>query len=165
MDLSALSSFVDPKFVPILESRLVEAKRCLPYSPLATIMLCGSFLEGLLLGIANKYPIDFNRSPQAPKDKNSGQPKQFRDWSLSELIDVAHGLGILRLDVKNFSQQLRNFRNYIHPHQQVKEDFHPDRHTAEICFAVVKAAIQNLKEAVPKKIQISGDWQNHPDAA
>lgn len=165
MDLSALSSFVDSKFVPILESRLVEAERCLPYSPLATIMLCGSFLEGLLLGIANKNPEDFNRSPQAPKDKKSGTTKQFRDWSLSELIDVAYGLGILRLDVKNLSQQLRNFRNYIHPYQQAIEGFHPERHTAEICFGVVKAAIHNLKEAVPKKIQISGDLQNHPDAA
>jgi len=162
-DLSAISSFVDPKFVPILESRLVEAERCLPHSPLAAIMLCGSFLEGLLLGIANKKPADFNKSPQAPKDEN-GKPKHFRDWSLSQLIDVAHSLGILRLDVKNFSQQLRNFRNYIHPYQQIKEGFHPDRHTAEICIAVVKAAIQNLKETVPKKIRISGDWQNHPDA-
>lgn len=163
MDLSALSSFIDPKFVPILESRLVDAERCLPYSPLAAIMLCGSFLEGLLLGIANKKPADFNRSPHAPKE--NGKPKHFREWSLSQLIDVAHSLGILRLDVKHFSQQLRNFRNYIHPYQQVEEDFNPDRNTAEICIAVVKTAIQNLKEAVPKKIQISGDLQNHPDAA
>lgn len=164
LDLSVLSSFIDPDLVPILESRLVEAQRCLPHSPLATIMLCGSFLEGLLLGIANKKPADFNKSPHAPKDEN-GKPKHFRGWSLSALIDVAHGLGILRLDVKNFGHQLRNFRNYIHPHQQIKEDFRPDRYTAEMCITAVKATIQNLKEAVPKKIQISGDLQNHPDAA
>lgn len=162
--LSLSPALVDPALIPILENRFTEAQRCLSHSPMATIMLCGSLLEGLLLGLANKKPADFNRSPQSPKGEN-GKPKPFKDWSLAQLIDVAHNIGILRLDVKNFGQHLRNFRNYIHPYQQMKEGFEPDRHTAEMCLLVVKAAISNLTSyARPRKDELSDDWKNHPDA-
>src|SRR5690606_446060 len=162
--LSLSPALVDPGLIPILENRFTEAQRCLSHSPMATIMLCGSLLEGLLLGLANKKPADFNRSPQSPKDEN-GKPKPFKDWSLAQLIDVAHNIGILRLDVKNFGQHLRNFRNYIHPYQQMKEGFEPDRHTAEMCLLVVKAAISNLTSyGRPRKDELSDDWKNHPDA-
>lgn len=162
--LSLSPALVDPGLIPILENRFTEAQRCLSHSPMATIMLCGSLLEGLLLGLANKKTADFNRSPQSPKDE-SGKPKPFKDWSLAQLIDVAHNIGILRLDVKNFGQHLRNFRNYIHPYQQMKEGFDPDRHTAEMCLLVVKAAISNLTScARPRKDELSDDWKNHPDA-
>lgn len=163
-NLSLQSYLIDPKLAGILEARFTEAQLCLPHSPMATIMLCGSLLEGLLLGLANKKLADFNRSPQSPKDEN-GKPKPFKDWSLAQFIDVAHGLGILRLDVKQFSHYLRNFRNYIHPYQQMKEDFHPDRHTAEICLTVVKAAINNLNAgAKPKTKEFSSNLNQHPDA-
>jgi hypothetical protein len=163
--LSLHSSLVDPSLLPILEERFNEAQLCLEHSPMATIMLCGSLLEGLLLGIANKRPAEFNRSPQSPKDEN-GKTKPFKDWGLAQFIDVAHGLGILRLDVKNFGHHLRNFRNYIHPYQQMKEDFHPDRYTAEMCLVVAKAAIHNLNtSAAPKKQKVvSSNWTQHSDA-
>lgn len=163
--LSLDPSLVDPGLMPILQSRFIEAQRCLPYSPMATIMLSGSFLEGLLLGIANKRPADFNRSSQSPKDDN-GKPKPFKDWNLSQFIDVAHDLGILRLDVKYFSHFLRNFRNYIHPYQQMKENFDPDRDTAHICLTVVMAAIHHLNSNVEAKPEaVSIDWEKNPDAS
>ncbi|OPY81320.1 MAG: hypothetical protein A4E70_01338 [Syntrophus sp. PtaU1.Bin005] len=163
-ELSLHSSLVDSGFITILEDRFREAQCCVAHSPMATIMLCGSLLEGLLLGLANKRPADFNRSSRSPKDEN-GKPKPFKDWSLAQFIDVAHGLGILRLDVKNFGHHLRNFRNYIHPYQQMKEDFHPDRYTAEMCLTAVKAAIHNLNSiAKPKPKELSDDWKNHSDA-
>ena len=56
------SDLLDSKLVPILEKRFKEAQQCLSHSPLATIMLCGSFLEGLLLGIAQKKFEEFKYS-------------------------------------------------------------------------------------------------------
>ncbi len=163
-ELSLHPSLVDPTLVPILESRFKEAHLCLEHSPLATIMLCGSLLEGLLLGLAQQRPAEFNRSPSSPKDKN-GNIKKFNDWKLAEFIDVAYNLGILRLDVKNFGHHLRNFRNYIHPYQQMKEDFYPDRYTAQMCLITVKASIDSLNAGLkPKKIEISNSWKDHPDA-
>lgn len=88
-------------------------------------------------------PVEFNEAANSPKDKD-GRVKQFHDWSLAQFIDVAHGLGALKLDVKKFSHELRDFRNYIHPYQQLASRFTPDKHTAEICLQVLKAAIADL---------------------
>lgn len=130
--------------VPILESRLAEAVRCLKAdSPLAVIFHCGSILEGLLLALACTNPQQFNQAPNSPKDK-AGTVKQFHEWTLAQFIDVACEVGYLKLDVKKFSHALRDFRNYIHPYEQMSARFNPDKHTAEICLQVLKAAIASL---------------------
>lgn len=146
-DLSAVSlsnATADAALLPILESRLAEATRCLSNdAPLAAIFLCGSVLEGLLLGVACANPKQFNEAPNSPKDA-TGKVKQFQNWKLAELIDVACEVGCLTIDVKKFSHALRDFRNYIHPYQQLISRFNPDKHTAGICLQVLKAAIACL---------------------
>ncbi len=138
--------------VPILEARLGEATRCLQAgAPLAVIFHCGSILEGLLSCLAMAHPQQFNQAPSSPKDK-SGGVKQFREWSLAQFIDVACETGHLRLDVKKFGHALREFRNYIHPTEQMRARFNPDIHTAEICLQVLKTAIASLSSG--------GNW--HP---
>lgn len=132
---------MDSNMVPILEGRIQEAQRCIEANaPLAAIFLCGSVLEGLLLGTACINPQTFNQAANSPKDAE-GKVRKFPDWSLAQLIDVACEAGFLQLDVKKFSHALRDFRNYIHPFQQLSSQFNPDRHTAEICLQVLKAGI------------------------
>lgn len=109
------------------------------------IFLCGSTLEGALLGVAIKNPQRFNQSKASPK-KPDGKVKPFYDWSLSQFIDVACELGLLSLDVKKFSHVLRDFRNYIHPYEQMSQNFTPTQHTADICFQVLRAAIASLEQ-------------------
>ena len=60
------------------------------------------------------------------------------------MIDVACEVGVLKLDIKKFSHGLRDFRNYIHPYEQMTSGFTPDEHTAKVCFQVLKAALANL---------------------
>ncbi|MCY4264958.1 MAG: hypothetical protein OXE78_08890 [Gammaproteobacteria bacterium] len=79
----------------------------------------------------------------APKIKN-GSTKRFHEWSLAELIDVAFEVGILKFDVKKFSHGLRDFRNYIHPSQQMASGFTPNEHTAKFCLQVLKSALASL---------------------
>jgi hypothetical protein len=129
-----------------LKARFEEIKKCLSANaPLSVIFLGGSTLEGILLGIALKHPQEFNKSESSPKDKN-GKVKQFPDWTLSNYIDVAYDLGFLLEDVKKFSHSLRDFRNYIHPYAQISSGFNPDKHTAAICWQVLKAAIHQLSK-------------------
>ena len=130
--------------VPILESRLSEAVRCLKAdSPLAVIFHCGGILEGLLLGLASANPQQFNQAPNSPKDK-AGNVKQLHEWTIAQFIDVSCELGYLKLDVKKFSHSLRDFRNYIHSYEQMSSRFNPDKHTAEVCLQVLRAAIASL---------------------
>ena len=137
---------LDPVIGDVLKQRLDEIRKCLTaQAPLAVIFLCGSTLEGILLGIASARAKDFNQSSLSPKDK-LGKVKQFQEWTLNDFINVARDLGLVGEDVKKFSHALRDFRNYIHPFQQMASKFNPDRHTAKICWQVLQAAITQLSE-------------------
>ena len=130
----------------VIRQRINEIQICLNNkAPLAVIFLCGSVLEGLLLDLATKHPQKFNTSKSAPKNKE-GKTKPFREWTLGNFIDVAYEIGFLGLDVRNFSHSLRDFRNYIHPYQQVSSKFKPDMHTAQISWKVLQAAIEDLSK-------------------
>lgn len=135
---------VEDQVVQIIENRLKEARASLKVNAnLAVIFLCGSVLEGVLLGAAQRAPADFNRSSASPRDA-TGKVKPFHDWTLAQLIDVASDLEIIGLDVKKFSHGLRDFRNYIHPYEQMISGFSPDKHTARVCFQVLKAALADI---------------------
>lgn len=128
-----------------LQRRVDEAQSCPKNKvPLGTIFLLGSTLEGILLAVALKDQPKYMRSKTAPKDR-TGAVKRVHDWKLAELIDVAHEVGDLKLDVKKFSHVLRDFRNYIHPFHQMEHSFNPDQHTVDICWQVFKAAFYQLK--------------------
>ncbi len=147
IDETSISSLNLPdQVIPILEQRVIEIKKGLKVgASLSVIFLAGSVLEGLLLNVANKNPGVFNKAKSSPKDK-SGQVKTFRDWALFSFIDVSYEVGYLGLDVKKHSHSLRDFRNYIHPFEQMNSEFFPDIHTAEIAWKVLKAAMHDLKE-------------------
>lgn len=130
--------------IPIVENRLIEARTALGAGAyLSVIFLCGSVLEAVLLGAAQKEPSRFNQALSSPKT-NDNKVKLLHEWSLSQLIDVSCEIGLLKPDVKKFSHGLRDFRNYIHPYQQMLSDFTPDAHTAKVCFQVLKAALASV---------------------
>ena len=134
----------------ILEERIKEIEKC--YSAgasLSVILLAGSTLEGILLGLAIEYPKAFNTSKSSPKN-SEGKVKQFHEWSLAAYIDVASELGLIQFDTKKFSHTLRDFRNYIHPFEQMSSGFSPRKHTAKICLQVLNAAIYEIHENIDK---------------
>ncbi len=148
-DFDKLTS--DSNLASILKSRWREIINCVNgESYLAAIILMGSVLEGVLLAFVQKYPREANRVPSSPKDKN-GKIRQFGEWNLNDLINVAHDCGWLQLDVKKFSHILREYRNLVHPwEQRVRREF-PDKDTARICWEVVRAAINDLEDFVKER--------------
>jgi len=145
IDIPIISKLkIEQSVIPILTNRLDEIEKgLLVGASLSVIFMCGSILEGILLGTAQNNPKLFNQSSCSPKDKE-GNVKRLNEWSLAQLIDVACNLNLIKLDVKKFSHALRDFRNYIHPYEQMVSGFSPDQHTAEICFQVLKAALADL---------------------
>ena len=135
---------VEQAIVPIIERRLAEAQKALGVGAyLSVVVLCGSILEGVLLGKAQKEPAVFNKSSASPKT-DEGKVKRFYEWSLAQFIDVASDVGVLKPDVQKFGHGLRDFRNYIHPYEQLVSGFTPDEHTARVCFQVLKAALASV---------------------
>jgi len=134
----------------VLQHRIKEIEKCFSSkAPLAVILLAGSTLEGIFLGLAISHPRKFNSSNASPKD-GSGKVKQFHEWTLSGFIDVAKELGLIQYDTQKCSHSLRDFRNYIHPFEQMSSGFSPREHTAKICLQVLKAAIYEISENIQK---------------
>lgn len=135
---------VDAPVASVIEKRLEEARVALNAGAyLSVIFMCGSVLEAVLLGAAQKSPAEFNRA-QASPTTNAGSVRKFPDWSLAQFINVACEVGLLKPDVEKFGHGLRDFRNYIHPYQQLASGFTPDEHTAKVCFQVLKAALADV---------------------
>lgn len=136
---------IEPEFSDFLVSRWEEVEKCLQsHAYLASIILMGSLLEGILYWALTKFPEKAYRASASPKDSKTGKPKPIHEWSLSQMIDVAHELGWLGIDVKRFSHSLREFRNLVHPYQQMKEGVIPDEDTCKISWQVVRASINDL---------------------
>lgn len=135
---------IDYAVTSVVQRRLEEARTALSAGAyLSVIFLCGSVLEAVLLGAAQSNPAGFNRANASPKS-TEGTVKRYQDWSLSQFIDVACEIGILKPDVKKFSHGLRDYRNYIHPYEEMTSGFTPDEHTAKVCFHVLKAALASV---------------------
>lgn len=148
VDLMALK--LENAITDVLQHRIREIEKCFSSgSPLAVILLAGSALEGIFLGLAIQHPRQFNTAKSSPKD-NSSKVKPFHEWSLSGFIDVAKELGLIQHDTHKFSHSLRDFRNYIHPFEQMSSGFSPREHTAKICLQVLRAAIHEIGDNLPR---------------
>lgn len=148
-DSSIDSIGLEYSLTEILKIRILEAESNTSIgNSLSSIILIGSIMEGILLGVALKYPGSFNKSNSAPIDNNTKKVKKFNDWILNDFINSAYELRLINEDIKKFSHVVREFRNYIHPYQQLCSKFTPDKHTALICLQVLKALIAQIGEYV-----------------
>ncbi|MHB1993423.1 hypothetical protein [Metallibacterium scheffleri] len=128
-----------------LVDRMQEAQRCIQATAyLSAVILCGSVLEGLSLGFGSRHAERVNRGFAARYGKSPGR---FHEWRLKEWIEVLGELGDLSPNVEKFGSALREFRNYVHPAEQLAHRFSPDKHTARIAFQVVVAAADDLLRA------------------
>ncbi|EMB0804803.1 hypothetical protein U7U10_002512 [Pseudomonas aeruginosa] len=147
-DISIVKIGLDGYISEVLGQRIKEIEKCFSAGAyLSVILIAGSTLEGILLGLATQYPRHFNSANSSPKD-GAGKVRQFHDWTLSAFIDVAYELKLVQHDIQRFSHTLRDFRNYIHPFQQMSSGFNPREHTAKICLQVLKAAIHEISENI-----------------
>ncbi|NDO78819.1 hypothetical protein GKZ75_11450 [Kocuria indica] len=145
-DVGAIDVFnvdVPVDFQMVIADRLEEIEICFKnQAMLAVVILCGSTLEGLLYEVAKKHPAEYNRTSAAPQ--RDGKVRPLPEWSLNDLLNTSRELRVLGEDVSKFAHSVREFRNYIHPQQQVKEGFRPRPVTAQIAHQVLRAAIDDL---------------------
>jgi hypothetical protein len=133
----------DQKLAEILAQRCRESIRTFEAEAyLSTIVLLGSILEGTLLDKIQSNPEQANRSKSTPK--KDGKPLPFSEWTLSNLIAVACECDWLDRDVKAFSEALRDYRNLIHPREQLRHQIYPDAGTCQVARTVVEAALEDL---------------------
>lgn len=136
---------IESNLLSVVEERLDEMEKCINNNiPLSAIFLAGSTLEGILLSYAQSNIQIYNQANSSPK--KDGKVKRLYDWTLNDLINVSTEIGFIKEDTKKFSTCLRDFRNYIHPYQQMQSCFSPDLNTAKICCQVLKLAIVQISQ-------------------
>lgn len=135
---------IETSFEEILQARWLEVKICSQGGAyLSSVIMIGSMLEAILLGVATRNPREFNQAPAAPRDED-GSVRKFHLWSLANFIDAAFQLEWLNLDVRKHSHSLREFRNFIHPYEQKATGFMPTQETSDIATQVFRAAISQI---------------------
>jgi len=123
-----------PAAAQALQRRLDETLACQEGGAyMSAVIMMGSLLEGVLVEVFKQ------RGPSMA----SGTP-------LKQLISRAHQLGYIQADVEEFSQSLRDFRNLVHVHLQIRTGHTPDRDTARVCWWVVVAALNDLAASQPR---------------
>ena len=146
-DMISKLNLFNEKMLIVIKERIAEIAKAVSNSmPLAAMFLIGSTLEGILSAVAQKYPREFNSAVAAPK--NGGKVLPMNAWVLGSLIDIACEVNVLGKDVKDFSVKVRDFRNYIHPNEQIKQAFSPTMNTVDISLKVFNVAVSQIKEFI-----------------
>jgi hypothetical protein len=126
----------DPQFAKILQGRLDEARTCTDNGcHVAAIIMLGSLLEGVLLDAIHTRLRQAQPSPQ--------------QQSLHDLIELARRHRFIGVDVQKFCHTLRDYRNLVHPHKQLRMGEPPDRDTVDMCWPVVNATLNDLAASAP----------------
>lgn len=151
--LNVAGLVADPTFCGIVQSRFDDAaqsRRGGAY--LSSVIMLGSGLEGLLQGFALSRLPAAMRSKKAPKISGGVTAKHIGDWTLSELIDVAHDVGWIQKDAHAFGHNVRDFRNLVHPYKQWKSRYDPtDEGTCHLCWEVVRVVFNDLKNQTTRE--------------
>ncbi|MFI9387743.1 hypothetical protein [Kutzneria sp. NPDC052558] len=108
----------------------------------------GSFVEGLLFTVLKEQFPDLVRAGFRGRD---GRQVPASRAGLELLIETAHRQRLIELDARNFLHHVRDFRNYIHPRQQLERDFTPNKDTVNMCWMPVNAVLNDLEERVTER--------------
>ncbi len=127
--------------VELLNARYAEALICRDNDAhFAAIVTMGSLLEGALLQVLTERDPKFRAQVRDRKEK--GEPEQ--KYSLSNLIDMAHKRNYIARDARDFTQVLRDYRNFVHPRVQLDFAVTPDADLVDGCWYAAIMALRDL---------------------
>jgi len=133
---------VNDRVGKVLADRMAEAQLCLQAGAnLAAVILSGSVLEGLCLGVGMRHTDPVSR---AFRECFRRDPPKLEEWTLNQWIGVFRHLQWFSPTTEKFAHALREFRNYIHPSVHMRAEHSPDYNTALIAFQVVVGAAEDL---------------------
>ncbi len=92
-------------------------------------------------------PLKPMRSSRRPR--SAASTRKAESTSLDLLLRSAHKRGWIQPDAFQFSDIVRQYRNFVHPREQQLRGITPDRDTVLMCWQPVLAVINDLHERLP----------------
>lgn len=142
-NFSKISS--DKIFVDILDDRWLEISDLLnTASHRMTMIAIGALLEGCFLAKMHENKPATNTAHSAPKVAGTKTVKDFKDWTLNDMINVAYDLNWIHPTRHSFSQMLRDYRNFVHPNLEARMNFRFDKQSCDLAIAVLQNVVLDL---------------------
>lgn len=131
----------------ILTRRWSECSKCVgAEAHLAAIVMMGGLLEALFVARANKM-LDKNpltSAANAPRDKVTGKCINYQEWMLDTYIRVGTELGWITESAKDLADNLKEYRNFIHPAKELRYGVTLGLNDSSIFWQVTKALSRQL---------------------
>ncbi|MER6230004.1 hypothetical protein ACFWX5_27095 [[Kitasatospora] papulosa] len=128
----------DERMAQLLQHRLDEARTCFANGAhIAAVIMLGSLLEGVLLTVIQE------------RDPSLLRGRDLKRVGLGELIDICSRARWIDADATSYSHTLRDYRNFVHPHREFREEHKPDRDTLNVSWWVVNGALNDLAASHP----------------
>jgi len=103
----------------------------------ATIVLCGSLTEALLLDSLQKDEARAKASTKAIS-------KPLTHWDLHDLLEVAIDVGLINTGASVLVKGIKDYRNLIHPGKEIRTKFHVGAEEAAISRQILEIVIRDL---------------------
>lgn len=144
-------SFIDDiDFRNILYDRLNEIDRVfIMNANYSTVFLSISTIEGIFKHISSIFKQEIRQLPTYPTNDN-GNPKQFNKIPIDELYLLLKEIGILP-EIKDFDKiykLFKDYRNFIHPQEQLKKAWAVDLGQAQMALGLLNATLVNFSHNI-----------------
>lgn len=121
----------------ILLRDVSDAARCYAHGLWKScVVLCGGAIEGILTSLLESRQSDEVDNAYT-KIRKSQKPKPLKDYTLEDKLDVAKQLGILVKGSASYGHGTRNYRNYVHPAEELKIGYPLGQREARIALDLV----------------------------
>ena len=130
----------DPNLRKILERDFLEIQRSfISECWKSVLILCGGAIEAILtdLLLANE--------PRAKASSKAPSKTDITRWDLSDLIIVSVDLNLVSPGVDKLSHSLREYRNLVHPGNEIRKNLTFDAEEARIALEVLNMVYRDLK--------------------
>lgn len=104
----------------------------------SVIILCGGAIEAILTDLLSTHETIARAATEAPRKSD------ITRWDLSALINVAVELKLVSAGVEKLSHSLREYRNLVHPGNELRNELRFDAEEAKIAFEVLNIVHRDL---------------------
>jgi hypothetical protein len=106
----------------------------------SVIILCGGAIEAILTDLLIYHDTEAKQAKSTPNKPDISQ------WDLSELIKVAVELKLVTEGVEKLSHSIREYRNLVHPGNEIRKKLRFDAEEAKISVEVLKILHRDLSK-------------------
>lgn len=104
----------------------------------STIILCGGAIEAILTDLL------LSNEPAAKAVKSAPSEPDITRWDFSALISVAVELNLISAGVEKLSHSLREYRNLVHPGNELRNKLRFDAEEAKIAVEILNIVHRDL---------------------